>query len=101
LACPTPSVSPHGHRLGLDHRELVIAEGQNVVGDFLLAATSRALDPSGADFLSPRPAVRDHAPPRRPQRGVDQFGAGLGLVHSAASLMACDGGEVSSPEKAF
>ena len=88
-------------RLGLDHRQLVIAEGEDVVGDLRLAAPARALDAAGADRLAANPAVGDDAPTRRPQRGIDQFGAGLGLVHSAASLMACDGGEVSSPEKAF
>ena len=84
MACPTPSVSALVARLGLDHRELVIAEGQNVIGDLRLAAPARAFDAAGADHLAANAAVGDHAPPRRLQRGVDQFGAGLGLVHSAA-----------------
>src|SRR5262245_8807662 len=36
------------------------------------------------DRLAAHPAVGDGAPACRPQRGVDQFAAGLGLVHSAA-----------------
>ena len=87
--------------LGLDHRQLVVAEGENIVGYFRLAPPPGALDTTRANRFTANPTIRDHAPPCFPQRRVNQFGAGLGLVHSAASLIACDGGEVSSPEKAF
>ena len=40
------------------------------------------------------------SPAMTPERARKTFGAGLGLVHSAASLIACDGGDVSSPAKA-
>ena len=53
-------------RLGLDHRQLVIAEGEDVVGDLRLAAPPRALDAARADHLAAHPAVGDDAPPRRP-----------------------------------
>ena len=36
----------------------------------------------GVIDLAAHPAACDDAPARRLQRGVDQFGAGLGLVHS-------------------
>ena len=72
-------------RLGLDHRELVIAEGEDVVGDLRLAVSARTFDaPWGDDGLAANPAVGDDAPSCRPQRGVDQFGAGLGFVHAAS-----------------
>src|SRR6202008_89674 len=47
-------------------------------------APARSFDAAGANRLSPHPAVGDDAPARFPQRGGDQFGAGLGLVHPAA-----------------
>src|SRR5262249_43648378 len=82
-------------------RQLVIAEGEDVVGDLGLATSPDALDAAGADRLAADAAVGDYAPSRRPQRRVDKFGAGLRLVHSAAAWMTCDGDEVSSPKKAL
>ena len=78
-------------RLGLDHGQLVVAEGEDVVGDLRLAAAARAFDAAGADRLTADTAVGDDAPPRFPQSGVDEFGAGLGLVHAVALPWAeCD-----------
>ena len=88
-------------RLGLDHRQLVIADTSARSRRFLACRVGRRLRCARGRYLAADPAIGDDAPTRRLQRGVDQFGAGLGLVHSAASLIACDGGEVSSPEKAF
>jgi hypothetical protein len=39
------------------------------------------LQPAGGNDLAPHPAAFDHAPAGFLQRGVDQFGAGLGFVH--------------------
>ena len=72
---------PAGPALGLDHRQLVVAVGQHVVGDLRLGAPARAFEAAEGDVLAPHPAAFDHAPARRLQRGVDQLGAGLGFVH--------------------
>jgi len=74
-------------RFGLDHRQLVITENQDIVGDLRFAAPACTLDAAGADRLASDPAVGDDSPPRLPQRGVDQLGAGLGLVHSFVRSM--------------
>ena len=68
--------------LGLDHRELVVAVGQHVVGDVLGGPHARALQAAEGDDLAPHPAGLHHAPAGRFQGGVDQFGAGFGLVHA-------------------
>ena len=64
----------------------MVAEGEDVVGDLAPAAPPAALDAAGADLLAAHPAVGDHAPAGLPQSGIDEFGAGLRLVHSAALL---------------
>jgi hypothetical protein len=83
---------PFGHalvaRLGLDYRQLMIAEREDVVGDLRLATPSGALDATRANHLAADPAVGGNAPLSRPQRGIDEFGAGLGLVHAASTARA-------------
>ena len=68
--------------LGLDHGELVVAVGQHIVGDVLGGALARPLQPAEGDDLAAHPARLHHAPARRLQGGVDQLGAGFGLVHA-------------------
>ena len=69
-------------RLGLDHRQLGVAEFQNVVRRQRLAALARALQPTERDrVFAPDAAAIDHAPARRCEGGVDVFGAGFGFVH--------------------
>ena len=87
--------------LGLDHRELVVAVGQHIVGDVLGGSHARTLQAAEGDDLAPHPAGLHHAPAGSFQGRVDQFGAGLGLVHSAASLSAAESREVDSPANAF
>ena len=88
--------------LGLDHGKLVVAVGQHIVGDVLGGAFAGSLQPSEGDDLTAHPACVHHAPARRLQGGVDQLGAGFGLVHAAAaSCRAFSGCAVSSPAKAF
>jgi len=52
---------------------------------------------SNWEFAADAAAVND-APLRCDQRRVDQLGAGLGFIHSAASLTMLADMEVSSPE---
>ena len=71
--------------LGLDHGQLVVAVGQHIIGDVLGGALACPLQPSEGDHLTAHPARLHHAPARRLQGGVDQLGAGFGLVHATAS----------------
>ena len=87
--------------LGLDHGKLVVAVGQHIIGDVLGGAFAGPLQPSEGDDFAAHPARLHHAPARRLQGGVDQLGAGFGLVHATASCKACSGCAVSSPAKAF
>ena len=66
--------------LGLDHRELAVAEGQNIVAFERLRPPPAALDSARRDRLATDAAALNHAPSGRRERGVDEFGAGLGLV---------------------
>ena len=57
--------------------------------------------PRLTDRLATKTWMAGTSPAMTTQRAHTTPSGGFGRVHSAASLIACDGGEVSSPEKAF
>ena len=71
-----------GDRLGFDGGELGVAKFENIVRLERLAASAAPLDAAGADeVFAPDAGAFDHAPACGGQRGVDEFGSGLGFVH--------------------
>lgn len=94
LGLPQPGGDPLALRLGLHRRQLSPAIAQHIVRRRRLAPLPGTQDAPRTDDLAVNLAVPDHAPTGRLQGGIDQLGAGLGLVHAAR------GSRVSSPEKA-
>lgn len=68
-------------RLGLDHRQPLVAILLHLVGGKRFASLALTLQPAQRDGkLPPRACAFDHAPSRLLQGWIDQFGAGLGFV---------------------
>ena len=74
--------------LGLDHRQLLAAVNQHVIGNVLLAAPPAADQPPRRNHLAPHPAAVFHAPAGRAQGRVDQLGAGFGFIQRASPQFA-------------
>lgn len=73
--------------LRLDHRQLVIAVLQHIIRDERFPALAMPLDAARRDDgFPPDAATGHHAPARRPQRGIDVLGSGLGFVHGRFSI---------------
>ena len=63
--------------LGLDHRQLVVAVGQHIVGDVLGGSHARTLQSSEGDDLAPDTTGRHHARAGRPEGEVSRARRGF------------------------
>ena len=76
-------------RLGLDHRELLVAVDEHVIrGSVACPPPAETLQPPQRDrMFSQNLRPLDNTPSRRLERGVDVLGSGFGFVHSHPSVV--------------